>query len=116
MCIWAVIICSSVGGTLYFKSVKDEMDSLIEQALAEEDIQKAAQIVERLDQRWQKSFDIFVVYIKHNDLDSVSGLLSGLAPLLEHGDTANYKNKLIQIKDMLDHILRREIPYVNSVL
>ena len=115
----AVILLACWGGLHYTrKSVALLMDSLeeIQQAVQQEGPRAAEGLCREYNNLWHEREPWLGRFIRHQPLDTITGVAAQLESLSRYGDTAHLMAALDQLEVCLSHVLEEEIPSWKALL
>ena len=114
----AAIVTLSICSLLTFIGIKedvtlqmDELDTLIEA----EDYEALTQECFRVSEEWQEKEHTLIRFIRHQELDEVTGTMTRLPMLAKYRDIGELAAEVNHIRILLHHILDSEIPYPRNV-
>lgn len=106
-------------GTYHTYQVTEEVGRRLqtaEQAALAGEKDKAQEISKELQSFWEEKEKVLMLYIRHNDLDSVAEYLSELESLIALDDIGEFCSKLNQTHRLVDHIWESELPLWKNIL
>ncbi|HIZ56699.1 MAG TPA: DUF4363 family protein [Firmicutes bacterium] len=113
-----LIISASVWGIFNLNRVQKDLNHLIEQstqAVQNNDFEKAKELHNQLNHLWEEESSILVCYVRHNDLDEITKIISELYYLLEFKNTAEFCAQLNKIEVIFNHIVESEMPTLRNI-
>ena len=116
--ILVAVIIISITGIFYTDNMRDELSEISENALkncSEKDSHQLMENVNRLSSLWESRQPVLSLYVRHDELESVSNHLVGLFAHAKNNDFDNASVELYKFKFMLNHIYNREVPSIDTL-
>ncbi len=112
------IIIISIISIWYTDNTRDILGEVSEIAIENckiRDNQQLINNINRLSTLWESRQPVLSLYVRHNELESVSNHLVGLMAHAKNNDFDNAYVELCKLKFMLNHIYNREVPSIDSL-
>lgn len=116
--ILAVMLAISITSIWYTGIVKDELTALANEAIIncdKEDYDSLSANTNKLFDSWKSKQLILSLYIRHNDLESISGLLVSIESHVKNKAYQSADVELSRLKFTLNHIYEKEIPSIDNM-
>lgn len=112
----AVLSTMGIMNTYQMKTQMKEYLLAAEQAAMQGDIEKAVKESERIQKQWDKQEKWLLLYVKHNEIDTINQSISELKFLIQYQDTAEFCSKINETITMIEHVWESELPIFKNIL
>ena len=117
--LFALVVLLGVTGIADTYRMKEQMSELLlsaEVAAIAGDIERATTEAETIQKKWDKNEKRLLLYMKHNELDSIKQAIAELKFLIQYRDTAEFCAKINEALTMIEHIWESELPTLKNIL
>ena len=112
----AVLSTMGIMNTYQMKTQMKECLLAAEQAAMQGDIEKAVKESEKIQKQWDKQEKWLLLYVKHNEIDTINQSISELKFLIQYQDTAEFCSKINETITMIEHVWESELPIFKNIL
>lgn len=114
----AVIVALSIFSLYSVKQYEDffqEKIAELEEMTPQEDYDALAKKSAELYESWVQAEHVLIRFVRHTELDEVTGGIGRLEMLARFGDLSEFSAELYRIKTLLHHIADSETPYLRNI-
>ena len=112
----AVLSTMGIMNTYQMKTQMKEYLLAAEQAAMQGDIEKAVKASENIQKQWDEQEKWLLLYVKHNEIDTINQSISELKFLIQYQDTAEFCSKINETITMIEHVWESELPIFKNIL
>ena len=112
----AMLSTMGIMNTYHMKTQMKEYLMAAEQAAIQGDIETAVKESENIQKKWDEKETWLLLYVKHNEIDTINQSISELKFLIQYQDTAEFCSKINETITMIEHVWESELPIFKNIL
>ena len=112
----AMLSTMGIMNTYHMKTQMKEYLMAAEQAAIQGDIEKAVKESENIQKKWDEKEKWLLLYVKHNEIDTINQSISELKFLIQYQDTAEFCSKINETITMIEHVWESELQIYKHIL
>lgn len=112
----AVLSTMGIMNTYQMKTQMKEYLLAAGQAAMQGNIEKAVKESENIQKQWDEQEKWLLLYVKHNEIDTINQSISELKFLIQYQDTAEFCSKINETITMIEHVWESELPIFKNIL
>ncbi|MGI5895674.1 MAG: DUF4363 family protein [Oscillospiraceae bacterium] len=114
-----LILGSSLMSISYTYGVKETLTAMLleaQQSVENNNMQKAQELSEEIDDYWQEQEPKLIIYINHQEIDQLTDVISQLPSLIKYQNLSVYSSQVDQAISSMEHIWTTQLPLLQNIL